>query len=72
MKIHFPGREGLDKLTVWVFPRVVPSSDCGLAELVVPKNELHALMEGLTRPQTNGASLRRLSRKKKPSAVKNG
>jgi hypothetical protein len=23
--------------------------DCGLAELVVPKTELHALVEGLTR-----------------------
>ena len=55
MNIHFPGREGLDKPAVWVFPKVVLCLDCGFAELVVPKNELHALVQGLTRPQTKSA-----------------
>jgi hypothetical protein len=55
MNIHFPGREGLDKPTVWVFPKVLVCLDCGLAEFVFPKNELHALVEGLTRLQTKSA-----------------
>jgi hypothetical protein len=55
MNIHFPGIEGLDKPTVWVFPKVVVCLDCAFAEFVVPKNELHALVEGLTRVQTKSA-----------------
>jgi hypothetical protein len=55
ISIHFPGREGLDKPTVWVFPKVLACLDCGFAEFVVPKNELHALVEGLTRLQTKSA-----------------
>jgi hypothetical protein len=55
VNIHFPGREGLDKPTVWVFPKVLVCLDCGLAEFVFPKNELHALVEELTRLQTESA-----------------
>ena len=55
MNIHLPGIEGLDKPTVWVFPKVVVCLDCSFAEFVVPKNELHALVEGLTRVQTKSA-----------------
>jgi hypothetical protein len=55
MNIHFPGREGLDKPTVWVFPKVLVCLDCGFAEFVVPTNELHVLVEGLTRVQTKSA-----------------
>ncbi len=55
MNIHFPGREGLDKPTVWVFPKVVVCLSCGFAEFVVSRNELHALVEGLTRLQTKSA-----------------
>jgi hypothetical protein len=55
MNIHFSGREGLDKPTVSVFPKVLVCLDCGSAEFVVPKNHLHALVEGLTRLQTKSA-----------------
>jgi hypothetical protein len=55
MNIHFPGREGLDKPTVLVFPKVLICLDCGFAEFVVPKNELQALVEGLTRLQSKSA-----------------
>jgi hypothetical protein len=55
MNIHFPGREGLDKPTVWVFPKVVICLSCGFAEFVLPRNDLHALVEGLTRLQTKSA-----------------
>ena len=41
--------------TVWMFPEVVVCLDCGFAEFVVPKNELHALVEGLTRAQAKSA-----------------
>jgi len=53
--VHFPGRGGLDMPTVWMFPEVVVCLDCGFAEFVVPKNELHALVEGLTRAQAKSA-----------------
>jgi hypothetical protein len=55
MNIHFPGIEGLDKPTVWVFPKVVVCLDCAFAEFVGPKKELHAVVEGLTRVQTKSA-----------------
>lgn len=53
--IHFQGRRGLDKPTVWVFPKVVVCLDCSFAEFVVPKNELHVLVEGLTRAHAKSA-----------------
>jgi hypothetical protein len=55
LNIHFPGREGLNKPTIWVFPTVVVCLDCGFTEFVVPKNELHALVEGLTRLRAKSA-----------------
>jgi hypothetical protein len=38
--IHFPGLEGLNKPIVWVFPRVVVCLDCGVAEFVLPAEQL--------------------------------
>lgn len=43
MNIHFPGREGLDKPTVWLFPEVVVCLDCGVAEFSIPEADLHRL-----------------------------
>ena len=45
MNFHFPGAEGLNKPTVWLFPEVVVCLDCGLAEFTVPEEELCALRE---------------------------
>jgi hypothetical protein len=45
MNFHFPGTEGLNKPTVWLFPEVVVCLDCGLAEFTVPEQELSALRE---------------------------
>jgi hypothetical protein len=46
MNIHFPGYEGLQKPTVWVFPEVVICLNCGFAEFSVPEAELHLLVKG--------------------------
>ena len=45
MNFHFPGREGLEKPTVWVFAEVVVCVDCGFAEFSVPEAELRRLAE---------------------------
>ena len=43
VNIHFPGREGWDRPTVWVFPEIMVCLDCGFAEFSMPGVELHAL-----------------------------
>jgi len=43
VNIHFPGLEGLDKPTVWVFPEIMVCLHCGFAEFSIPKAELRAL-----------------------------
>jgi hypothetical protein len=48
LNFHFPGDEGLDKPTVWIFPEVVVCLDCALAELTVPEAELRTLAQGAT------------------------
>jgi hypothetical protein len=44
--IHFPGLEGLNKPTVWVFPRIFVCLDCGMAQFMVPEKELEVLRTG--------------------------
>jgi hypothetical protein len=46
MNIHFPGREGLGKPAVWVFPKVLVCLDCGFTEFSIPKTELALLAGG--------------------------
>jgi hypothetical protein len=46
--IHFPGRKGLDKPDVLVFPKLVVCLDCGLAEFTLPETEFRLLREGAT------------------------
>ena len=45
INVHFPGWEGLEKPTVWVFPKILVCLDCGFAEFSVPKTELLRLAE---------------------------
>ena len=46
MNLHFPGREGLDKPTVWVLQEVLVCLECGFAEFTVPGAELYRLAKG--------------------------
>jgi hypothetical protein len=41
--IHFPGREGLDKPIVWVFPRLMVCLHCGLVEFMLPNAQIQEL-----------------------------
>ena len=41
--IHHPGREGLDKSLVFVFPVLMVCLNCGFAEFTVPQPQLQKL-----------------------------
>jgi hypothetical protein len=45
INIHFPGRKGLDKPAVLVFPKLVVCLDCGFAQFTLPEAELLLLGE---------------------------
>jgi hypothetical protein len=45
--IHFPGLKGLDKLIVWVFPKVFACFECDHTIFRVPERELKVLQTGL-------------------------
>lgn len=44
--IHFPGRAGLNKAGVLVFPKLLLCMNCGLADFSVPESELRTLASG--------------------------
>jgi len=41
--VQFPGREGLDKSLVFVFPKIIVCFHCGFTEFTVPERELQIL-----------------------------
>ena len=43
INIHFPGREGLDRPAVLVFPNLLVCLRCGFTEFTVTETELHRL-----------------------------
>jgi len=43
INIHFPGLSGLDKPTIWVFPRLSLCLGCGSAQFKIPDAELKQL-----------------------------
>jgi hypothetical protein len=45
INIHFPGLKGVDRPTVWVFPKLAVCLNCGLAEFVICKTELLQLSQ---------------------------
>jgi len=46
LAIHFPGLKNLDTPVVWVFPNLVICLNCGVAQFVVPEDELQLLTKG--------------------------
>lgn len=47
LAIHFPGRDGLTKPLVWVFPRLEVCLVCGATNFTVPEQQLKLLQEGV-------------------------
>jgi len=45
INIHFPGRQGLDKAAVLIFPRVIVCVDCRFTEFTFSEAELYLLRE---------------------------
>lgn len=45
INIHFPGIRGLDKPSVFVFPRLLVCLDCGHTAFMIDKSGLRALAE---------------------------
>ena len=45
--IHFPGRAGLNKAGVLVFPKMLLCLSCGLAGFTVPESELRCFVSGI-------------------------
>ena len=50
LAIHFPGREGLTKPVVWVFPRLEVCLVCGSTTFSVPEEQLSYLRSGMASP----------------------
>ena len=46
LAIHFPGREGLEKAHVFVFPKLMACLNCGHVEFVLRKEEIEQLNDG--------------------------
>jgi hypothetical protein len=44
--VHFSGLKNLDRLPVFVFPRLLVCLDCGFTEFALPESELSLLGEG--------------------------
>ncbi len=45
INIHFPGRRGLDKPAVLIFPKLVVCFECGFTEFTIPEDQLRLLEE---------------------------
>jgi len=46
MFLHYPGLANLDKLSVWIYPRVMVCFECGFSQFTTPKAELMLLAKG--------------------------
>jgi hypothetical protein len=56
MIIHFPGWDGVDKPTVWVFPKLTVCMDCGSTEFNIPEAELALLANGIRVSKPTGSA----------------
>ncbi len=55
INIHFPGRKGLDKPAVLVFPKLVVCLDCGFTQFTFPEADLRLLGQGAADLVSKGA-----------------
>ena len=46
INVHFNGLKGLDKPTVWVFPKLLVCLNCGFTEFEFEEDPLRLLKEG--------------------------
>ena len=51
INVHFPGMEGLDKPSVWFFPRLLVCLDCGLTQFQLAETQLRQLSEVESSPE---------------------
>ena len=58
LAVHFPGRDGLTKPIVWVFPRLEVCLVCGSTNLTIPEEQLNLLRGGLGPGAPVGDALR--------------
>jgi hypothetical protein len=56
INVHFPGLEGLDKPTVWLFPRLLVCLDCAFTQFTIPNVKLRQLSDSDPRSKFSSAS----------------
>lgn len=56
INVHFPGPEGLEKPTVWVFPQLLVCLDCGQTRFAMPKAQVQQLGDRDLRAQSRGTA----------------
>jgi hypothetical protein len=49
INIQFPGKENLERPSVWVFPKVLVCLACGFTEFRIPDPELQSLADDTLR-----------------------
>ena len=63
INIQFPGKENLEKPSVWVFPKLLVCRVCGFIEFRIPDAELRLLaddtLKGPARPEQHPTNRQR-------------
>jgi len=57
LNVHFPGMEGLDIPTVWVFATIAVCMDCGAAQFTVTETERKELADKDYREFVDGTAV---------------
>jgi hypothetical protein len=55
LAIHFPGRDGLTKPIMWIFPNLTTCLDCGFVEFMLPDEEREQLRHDDCSAQSRGS-----------------
>ena len=57
LNIHFPGMQGIDIPTVWVFPKILVCMNCGTAQFTIPEPERRELADNDYRDFVDGVAV---------------